>query len=368
MPSGLTCTLTIGVQSRSDQMRAIVLGGYGVFGSIVCTELARRGIAVTVAGRDEARAAALAATLGDNHRAARVDAADAAGCATAIEGHSVAVCTAGPFALVDRRLVDACIEARCNWVDIADDRSWVAALLARSERLEERGLAAVWGCSSLPGISGALGVVAREGVAAAPRLARVTLFIGNDNPKGAAAIRTAQLQLGRPIRAPQGTLQGFCGAEVVELPPPFGRRTVRDFDSPDYDVLPDLLGVREVRVKAGLELRIANAVFGLLGWLGIGRGETMARLLAIIGRFARGRGSSGGAVVTELFWDDGRQRRASLSCAAKGQRMAALPAALAAASLCAGARSARGVLAAYELFGARELLEAIAREGYDLGT
>ena len=347
-------------------MRAIVLGGYGVFGSLVCRELARRGVTVTVAGRDAARAEELAGELGAPHRAVRADVGNAADCRAALEGQTVAVCTAGPFCRVDRRLLDACLQARCHWVDIADDREWVEALRARSQEFAERGLSAVWGCSSLPGLSGALGVVAREGIVQAPRLARATLFIGNDNPKGAAAIRTAQAQLGRPIRAPQGTIVGFRGAEVVELPPPFGRRTVRNFDSPDYDVLPELLGVREVRVKAGLELRLANAAFGLLGWLRIGRGAWMARLLVAMGRLARGPGCSGGAVVTELFWDDGRRRRASLSGAADGQRMAALPAAIAAATLCGGTVPARGALTAYELVGARALVDEIAAAGFDL--
>lgn len=48
--------------------------------------------------------------------------------------------------------------------------------------------------------------------------------------------------------------------------------------------------------------------------------------------------------------------------------MAALPAALAAAALCDGTASARGVVAAYDLFGARALLETIAREGFDVRT
>ena len=49
----------------------IVFGGYGVFGTLVCRELARLGATVTVAGRDARRAAALARDLGPNHRGRR---------------------------------------------------------------------------------------------------------------------------------------------------------------------------------------------------------------------------------------------------------------------------------------------------------
>ncbi|MBI2898069.1 MAG: saccharopine dehydrogenase NADP-binding domain-containing protein [Deltaproteobacteria bacterium] len=345
---------------------AIVLGGYGVFGRLVCRELARRGVTVTVAGRDVARAEDLATELGAPHRGIRADASRAHECGAAFEGHAVVVCAAGPFSELDGGLLEACLAARCHWVDIADDRQWVAQVLSMSGRFAEAERTAAWGCSSLPGISGALGLVAREGIEEAPQAARVTLFIGNDNPKGAAAIRTAQAQLGRAIRAPQGVLRGFRGGEVVDLPAPFGPRTVRNFESPDYDVLPERLGVREVRVKAGLELRSANAAFGLLGWLGIGRGKTMARILVAIGRLAGGRGSSGGVVQTELFWSDGSSSRASLSGAARGQHMAALPAALAAESLCDGSGPSPGAVTAYDLVGPRRLLDAIAAEGFDL--
>ncbi len=76
-------------------MRAIVLGGYGVFGSLVCRELARRHVAVTVAGRDAARAEALAAELGQPHHALQVDAANARECAAALDGRGRAIRASG---------------------------------------------------------------------------------------------------------------------------------------------------------------------------------------------------------------------------------------------------------------------------------
>ena len=74
-----------------------VLGGYGTFGARVSRELARRGHRVTVAGRDLARAAALAASLGDGHRAAEVNATDVDSCRRALQGAAVVAVCAGPF-------------------------------------------------------------------------------------------------------------------------------------------------------------------------------------------------------------------------------------------------------------------------------
>src|SRR5262249_19941721 len=155
-------------------------------------------------------------------------------CAAALVGRSIVAQCAGPFDRLGSALLDACLDAGCHYVDMADDRRYVASVCARGESFRNRGLAAVFGCSSLPGLSGALARLAGEGKAGVPDRARVPLFIGNDNPKGSAAIRSLVRGLGRPFEAPQGTLRGFRDREVVHLPAPFGPRGVFNVESPDY--------------------------------------------------------------------------------------------------------------------------------------
>ena len=339
------------------------MGGYGVFGSWICGELAGRGATVTVAGRDGARAAALARSLGPGHRGVRVDARDAAQCRAALAGHAVAVYCAGPFAPQERTLLEACLESGCHYVDIADDRGYAAMVRAQHARFRERGLAAAFGCSSLPGISVALALVARGDRLDAPRRARVTLFIGNDNAKSETAVRSVIFGLGRVIPTPQGTLRGFREQERVDLPPPFGRRTAYAFESPDYDLLPDALGVRDVRVLVGFESRAAGPAFSALARLGPHWGPRTARLVARIGRLSRA-GSSGGVVLSELTWSDGTTRRAGLYSERDGQRLAALPAAIAARALETGAATARGACTAYDLIGAETLASQVAAAGF----
>jgi hypothetical protein len=95
-------------------------------------------------------------------------------------------CAAGPFQALDRAIVRAAVDAGAHWLDIADDERWFFDLLddrALDALARERGVAVIPGLSSLPAISGAL---ARR-VLPAERLT-ITLFIGNDNRKGAAAI------------------------------------------------------------------------------------------------------------------------------------------------------------------------------------
>ncbi|MBM3993405.1 MAG: SDR family NAD(P)-dependent oxidoreductase [Planctomycetes bacterium] len=343
----------------------LVVGGYGTFGVHVCRELAKLGIPVVVAGRDGVQARKLAEQLGPGHRGREVDVKQADSCRSAFQDCRVAINCAGPFQSLGSGLLDACLAARCHYIDIADDRRYATMVRGYAAQYRDAELAAVYGCSSLPGISAALGLIAQHGATTMPERARVTLFIGNDNPKGQAAMQSLLGALGQPIASPQGTLLGFRDREVVELPPPFGSRGVFNFDSPDYDVLPTLLGVRAVSVKVGFELRLATYGIAFLAWLGIPLGPGSAWLLELPSRLLRGIGTSGGAVMTELFYPDGRKRTAAIVAGKNGQRMAALPAVFVARKLLAAPSAFHGVGIAHDVLGAKELIEALVEQGYD---
>jgi hypothetical protein len=345
---------------------AVIFGGYGTFGSHVSRELARLGVPVVVAGRDLARAESFARTLGGPHRACAVDVTQPDSCLAALQGQAVAVNCAGPFNGFDATLLDACLQAGCHYADITDDRGYAALVRSYGERFRRRGRTAVYGCSSLPAISGALGLAAQEGATAVPERVRVTLFIGNNNPKGQAAIRSLVGSLGKPIAAPQGTVRGFRDREVVSLPEPFGQRAVFNFESPEYDLFPDLLGTHFVSVKVGFELRSATYACALLAAMGSNYGHRTAKLLEYMGRPLRRIGSSGGVVMTELFYADQATRRAALAARNEGQRMAALPCAFVVQSLCGSISSARGAYTAYEFLGPTPLLERLAAAGFEL--
>jgi hypothetical protein len=345
---------------------AVVFGGYGTFGGLVARELARLGVPVTIAGRDRTRAEALAHMLGPSHRGLAADVIRPDSCRAALRGQAVAVHCAGPFGPFDATVLEACLDTHCHYTDIADDRGYTRLVRAYGDRFRQRGLAAVHGCSSLPGISGALGLAAAQHVSARAKQARVTLFIGNNNPKGRAAIRSLVGGLGKPIQAPQGVLRGFRGRKVVRLPQPFGRRVVFNFDSPEYDLFAPLLGVRSVAVKVGFEARLITYTFALLAALGLEYGDTTANFLERLARRSRRFGTSGAAVMTELFYANGTCRRAAACARKEGQRMAALPCALVARDLAAGVPTAGGALTAYEFLGVPALLEQLSAAGFEV--
>jgi hypothetical protein len=260
-------------------------------------------------------------------------------------------------------LLDACLEVGCHYADIADDRVYASLVRNYGDRFRQRGLAAVYGCSSLPAISGALALTAGEPRTVKPERVRVTLFIGNDNPKGRAAIHSLVSGFGKPICAPQGILRGFRDGESVCLPTPFGERAVYNFDSPEYDLFPGLLGTKSVTVKVGFESRLVTRIFVVLAGLGLCYGRRTANSAALIGRIFPRFGSSGCAVRADLFFAGGAGRSATLFTRANGQRMAALPCALVVRALCEGNSEARGALTAYEFLGADNLLKRLVAEG-----
>lgn len=120
------------------------------------------------------------------------------------------VCAAGPFQQLDRRIVRAVVESGAHWLDIADDERWFFDLIDDAQLdavARERGVVVMPGLSTLPAISCALVRIMER-----RRSGRVTitLFIGNDNAKGAAAISS-----GAALQTPDRELLRRQGIDAV---------------------------------------------------------------------------------------------------------------------------------------------------------
>lgn len=339
-----------------------VLGGYGTFGARVTRELARRGHRVTVAGRDLARASALARDLGPDHRAAEVDVTDVDSCRRAIRGTAVMVVCAGPFSGLGPAAARAALEEATHYVDIADDREYIRRLRTFDDEFRGVARCAAYGCSSLPAVSSALALSLVD-AGEPPERARVTLFIGSANPKGKASVRAMVERLGRPVRTAEGDRPGFGDPQTVPLPPPFGPRTAYTFDGPEHDLFPALLGVAAVDVRVGFELPLASAGFAVLARMGARWGRRTAALLSQAAALAPRVGATGGAVLVELTWSDGRRAARALVAGEEGQRMAALPCALVADALASGGSTVTGVQPPTAIIGPAALLSSLQEAG-----
>jgi hypothetical protein len=170
-------------------------------------------------------------------------------------GAFAVACTAGPFQQLDRGMVREAVACGAHWLDIADDARWFFDILDDRE-LDElargRDVVVMPGLSTLPAISCAL---VRRVLPAAH--VDITLFIGNDNRKGAAAIASGAV-----------------------------------LQTPDRELLRMELGI-DAAVKTRFELPGVQPMMRLLARLPMGARTRVARLLSRIPiRF----GTSGGWV------------------------------------------------------------------------
>jgi hypothetical protein len=217
--------------------RVVVVGARGVFGTHLVRALEDR-YEVVAAGRGE------------------LD----------FRGAFAVACTAGPFQQLDRGLVRLAVECGAHWLDIADDARWFFDLVDDRELgaiARERGVVVMPGLSTLPAISCAL---VRRVLPASH--ADITLFIGNGNRKGAAAIASGAV-LETPDRE---LLRRELGLHAT---------VHTKFELPGAQVLLALLArlplrarVRIARLLARLPLRFGTSG----GWVEVRAGERVERV------------------------------------------------------------------------------------------
>lgn len=345
----------------------LVVGGSGAFGARLVEGLvATTDFAVIVAGRDHARAEAVAS----KHPAGRVavlrfDSARATPEALAATGASIVVDAAGPFQGQEPRLARAAIEAGLPFLDLADARDYVADFPGRLDaRARAMEVVALTGASSTPALSNAVLDAITEGWR---RVEAVSIAIvpGNRSPRGLSVMRAILSYAGRPVRLwRDGAWQEHPGWGLTERASVsgLGRRWVSLCETPDLDIVPTRFPTtRTALFRAGLELPFLHLGL-LLASLPVRAGlidslEPLAKpFLALAGLFERLGSDRGGMIVTALGRDAGnRPTRASWSLVAEagdGPYVPTLPALAAirrlvdpeADPIAPGARACLGVL------------------------
>ena len=312
--------------------RVLIVGGYGVFGRLLSREILDRTTArVVVAGRrlEKAIRACDALDAGDRAEPLELELGDPAALARAALGCAVVACTAGPFQGLPRSLPAAALEAGAHWVDIGDGRDWILDLLkspALEAKASDSGRLVIPGLSVTPALSG---VLVRCCARLVPdlRRARITLFIGNRNAKGAAAIASfLTTSSGDPL--------------PVDLP--LGRRMAHRFDSADASILRDEMGI-EAEFRVAFEWDLIGRLLSAAPLRSRGLGSRgLARTLSVLSLPFSRMGSDLGCLHAEAWDASGRQARATLI--GRGQGLAIHPCVVAVESLLSGERRTGGVV------------------------
>lgn len=235
----------------------LVIGGYGFFGKRIAAELSKNPtVCVVVAGRDGGKARAVARALGlPDGQGVALD-ATASDLTEALRrlGVGTVLHTAGPFQGQRYDVAEAAIDAGCNYLDLADGRSFVAGIVALDTKARQRGVSVISGASSVPALSSAV-VDQYLPAFGALRTIRMGISSGARAP-GLATVQGVFGYCGKPIRRLERgswvVTHGWLDTERYVFPQPVGVRFLGSCDVPDLELFPaHYAGVRTVDFHAG---------------------------------------------------------------------------------------------------------------------
>lgn len=341
--------------------RILLVGGLGYFGRLLTAELLRDTEAdIVIGGRKSHAFAELRASCyeeGARLRFVPVDLAKPDTVAAALSGANLAICAAGPFQDLPLTLAEACLRADIPYLDLADDRAFVAnaRALARPD-----GPAFFPGCSTSPALSAALAAVALAGRPSVGTV-HVCLAAGNAACRQAATIDSLLASVGAPLRLRNGAgwreARGWTEPARFTFPPPVGPRTGRLVDVADHDLLPELFGASSTEFRVAPEFAPLGAALAALGAAG-GLRRFSGPLRLALGALSR-LGHDWGALGVSAG------RRVSLIADSAGPTIAVMPASIMTRRILAGGAS-RGLVALEQWLPRAELEGECARRGFRL--
>lgn len=144
-------------------MKYLVIGAGGV-GSGIAFDLnsAENTTLLGIGDINLERATEVAESLGSKAKAVYIDIFDGEKLRNVIDGYDVVVNATGPFYKTARHIIEACIDKKIDYVDIADDSSAVAMLLEYEEKCKEAGITAIICAGASPGSTNMFGKLGSE--------------------------------------------------------------------------------------------------------------------------------------------------------------------------------------------------------------
>jgi len=314
--------------------RIIIIGGYGAFGSLIARRLARHSdIDLTIAGRNQAKAEAFAGNLRGltttraNVTDTRLNATTCTASKIQALNPAVIINASGPFQTQDYTLAKAAIEAKCHYLDLADDRAFVTGISKLDTAARSAGVVVISGASSVPGLSSAVVNKLRPGFKTTEVL-NIGISPGNAYNPGLATTASILGYAGKPFKTLiDGNNQLIYGWHNLNRHrfPHIGHRLLSNVNVPDLDLFPEHLpDLKTIRFRAGLEVPVFHlglALVSKLVRLGLVRrlDRWAAPLLAVKTALSFLGSDTGGMFVTAIGTDhDGTPKQATWHLIAKG--------------------------------------------------
>ncbi|WP_148414667.1 saccharopine dehydrogenase family protein [Haloferax sp. KTX1] len=353
-------------------MTTLIVGGYGSVGHTIAEELATASegpSAVIVAGRDGAKASAVAAEYGEHVSGAAFDLQEPDSYARVLEGvDQVVMC-------VDQSgtaFVEACLERGIDYIDVTASDEFFREVEPLDDSARDGGATAVLSVGLAPGVTNLLAKRMVDKLSTVSEI-RIGVLLGLGEAFGPAASRWTMERIGREFTIPasDGTrsVRGFTIPEAIEFPR-YGRRRAYSFDLADQHVLQRTLDV-PARTFLCFDSRvITSAAYGL-SRLGLYPPAVDAigldRLTELVS--TRSVGGDGFAVTVEV---DGQQDSTAktLMTAIDGREQSRVTG-IAAATVSMASHDTTvpdGVHHVHEILDTEPILDVLRERGYRLTT
>ena len=315
----------------SDQ-KIVVIGGYGSFGSLISEQL-HNSANLVIAGRNAATGEKFADSIGSGF--VLCNAKDKGSLQKAISGAFLVINASGPFVSNDYLIPQTCIEEKCHYLDLADNREYVKEFNQLDHLAKENGVFACTGASTTPAVTYAL-VSELSTQSEKIRSIKIYLSAGNKNTAGVSTFESILSYIGAPIQVWRDSqwqlFSGWDLPEMVNFPQPVGKRFVQLCDVPDLELFPSLFGADEVMFKAGVELPIFNIGLSILAqtkkYAPSINLPALTKLLVKTSRLFKNFGSFSGGVLVKLEDHNEHSKSLALVTSTNGPRIPTAPAVL----------------------------------------
>lgn len=235
---------------RPMTKKVLVIGGCGRIGNCVAQDIVKHTDAeVTVTSRKTQ-----ADPVNSPFQFLALDLADQEKLAQAIASQDLVVHCAGPFHHRDGRVLETCITAGVDYVDVSDHRSFYERVIKYQDQATGNGVTAILNTGIFPGISNSM---VKQGIEQfdQPQKIHLSYVVAGSGGAGLTVMRTTFLGLRNKFSAWingrwQDTLP-YTERELIEFPQPYGKTGVYWFDVPETYTFAESFGVDTVITKFG---------------------------------------------------------------------------------------------------------------------
>lgn len=305
---------------------ALVVGGYGEVGRCIVAELTRRWPGhVVVAGRNEAKARAMAARWNGRVQTRHLDLSAPASFAAALAGIGVVVVCVEQQ---ETDFVDACLQGGIHYVDVSASYAFLRRVEALQPLARAHGATCVLSVGLAPGVTNLL---ARRVVDALERTEHVDIdiLLGLGDVHGPAAIEWMLANAHRKYSIGEGpharVVTPFREPRRVELPAPFCRRTTYAFDFADQHALARTLAIPSAQTRLCFDSALVTLTLASLAALRALRLLRWRRLRQLMARLLGWAPFGSSAFVTRVSatgTSNGRRTEASAFVRGDGEARA----------------------------------------------